>query len=130
MAVRIGDAARAKGPYPGARTTWLLQRLWFAGVLLLLAAVAWWTIVFSTVVLTGYLTWPEAAVCLAARTSTCELAMSLCVAANRHLLGITRYAPDLLWIGLSLLLAQLALHPATSGGRATASERRDESQRR
>jgi hypothetical protein len=100
--------------------TWILRHLWVAGVLLLLAAVGWWGVVFATVVRSGYLLWPQAAVCLALRTSTCELAMSLCIAGNRHLLGITRYAPDLLWVGLSLLVAQLALHPSGAGVRGRA----------
>jgi hypothetical protein len=83
-------------------------------------AVAWWAIVFAAVVRSGYLTWPEAAGCLAARTSTCELAMSLCLAANRHLFGVTRYAPDLLWVGLSLLFAQIVLLSPAGGTRAKA----------
>jgi hypothetical protein len=92
--------------------TWFLRRFWVAGVGLLLLAAGWWAIVFSTVVINGYLTLPQAAVCLVFETDACEMAMSLCIVRNRHLLEMTEYSPNLLWVGLALLFAQLALYPS------------------
>lgn len=92
--------------------------LWLPGLLLVLAALGWWGLVFRQVVAYDYLTLPQAAVCLGLSTSVCELAMSLCSTRVRHLFDIGRYSPDLLWAGLALISAQMALAPAARARRA------------
>lgn len=78
-----------------------------AGGLLVLSAVAWWALVFRTVVAYDYLSLTQATVCLGLSNGICELAMSLCSAKIRHWLDIKWYSPNLLWVGLTLVFAGL-----------------------
>jgi hypothetical protein len=93
----------------------LLRRfLLIAGASSLAIALAWWALVFRSVVANDYLTLPQAGICLGRSSSLCELAMSLCSARVRHFLDITRYSPDLLWVGLLMLGLGLLLLSAPS----------------
>ncbi len=71
-----------------------------AGLLALLAAVAWWWLVYGRVVNGDYLTYRDAAPCLLRSSDLCTLAEALC--RNDHVLGIKRYSAALLWAGLAL----------------------------
>jgi hypothetical protein len=74
-----------------------------AGGALLLAAIAWWALVFLRVLANGYLSTREALTCSVASSIICDLATSLC--GKTHPLGITWYSPEALWIAVALLSA-------------------------
>jgi hypothetical protein len=92
----------------------LRQWLCLTGVVLVLSALVWWGIVFRSVVANDYLTLPQATQCLGRSSGICELAMSLCSTSVRHFLDISRYSPNLLWLGLALAFASLVLVSGTS----------------
>ncbi|SHE80313.1 hypothetical protein SAMN02745157_0971 [Kaistia soli DSM 19436] len=71
------------------------------GLLALLVALAWWTIIYSQVIGGDYMSVPAALPCLANVTDTCSLAQALCK--GSHFLGIRRYSPELLWAAAGLL---------------------------
>jgi hypothetical protein len=83
--------------------------LGWAGAVVVLIAVAWWALVFRTVVIYDYLSLTQATVCLGMSNGICELAMSLCSAKIRHWLDIKWYSPTLLWVGLTLVFSALTL---------------------
>jgi len=89
------NAATLRRPYP----RWLA----LAGGALLLAAIAWWALVFLRVLANGYLSTREALTCSVASSIICDLATSLC--GKTHPLGITWYSPVLLWVAVALLSA-------------------------
>lgn len=75
------------------------------GLLLLLAALAWWALVYAKVVDGQYMTYAQAAPCALMTTDRCSLAQALCT--SGHAFGIKRYSASLLWIGVGLLSAGL-----------------------
>jgi hypothetical protein len=84
---------------PGSYPRWLA----LLGGGLLLAAFAWWALVFLRVLANGYLSTREALTCSVASSIICDLATSLC--GKTHPLGITWYSPVLLWVSVALLSA-------------------------
>jgi hypothetical protein len=89
----------------------LHRTLWLVGGAMALLALLWWTLVFRSVISYGYLSLPQATLCLGSSSSICELAMSLCSAKIRHWLDVNWYSPKLLWLGLALVFASLTLNP-------------------
>lgn len=85
-----------------------------AGGLAVAAALAWWALVFSRVVTSGYMTYLQAAPCALSTTDLCSLAQALC--ASDHWLGIRRYSELLLWAGFALI-ASGSLLPLVSRSR-------------
>lgn len=76
-------------------------------------AVAWWWVVFGTIVGTQAMSLPQALPCLVADSDVCSLAQALCLKTD-HWLGIRRYAVEAFWLsGLLVLLGVLAV-PATA----------------
>lgn len=88
---------------PRSATRWLA----ISGGALLLAALAWWAVVFLRVLSNGYLSPPEALSCAAMSSTICELATSLC--GKTHPLGISWYSPTLLWVAVAVLSAAALL---------------------
>ena len=85
------------------------------GGLALALAIGWWWLVFSEVVDGAYITYGQAARCIAGTNDLCMLAEALCK--SSHFLGIKRYSSELFWIGLAgvsagLFLATTARRPA------------------
>ena len=68
-------------------------------------ALAWWAVLFPSVVANTGLTFGEAVPCVASTSQLCELETKLC--GVRHLFGITSYSPTLFWCGAALLSASL-----------------------
>jgi hypothetical protein len=87
----------------------LRRALWWVGGVLVGLAVLWWALVFRTVVIYDYLSFPQATLCLGVSNSICELAMSLCSAKIRHWLNVNWYSPQLLWVGVALVSAGLTV---------------------
>jgi hypothetical protein len=77
------------------------------GVALVLLAAAWWWVVFSQVMLAGYITAPRALPCMAGQSARCALAEALC--GGQHVLGIRRYDATLFWIGVGIVSATAAI---------------------
>ncbi|WP_377298665.1 hypothetical protein [Rhizobium sp. SGZ-381] len=71
--------------------------------LVLAVSVAWWWLVFSTVISNGYVTHRQAIVCMAAETDLCRLAQALCT--QTHVFELRWYAPESLWIAAALLVS-------------------------
>jgi hypothetical protein len=80
------------------------------GAALLLAALAWWWIVFREVVANDYISYRQAATCLAGSSDLCTLAEALC--RSSHWLGITKYSSSIFWAGAATLSAGLILRTA------------------
>jgi hypothetical protein len=70
-------------------------------------AVAWWGLLFPTVVANTGLTFGEALPCVVSNSQLCELETTLCGAG--HWLGIKSYSPTLFWCGAALLSVSLLL---------------------
>lgn len=81
------------------------------GVVAVAAAIAWWAILFPTVVDNTGLAWGEAMPCIASNSDICSLAMALCGA--HHLFGIQHYSPSLFWSGILFLGASLMVMSST-----------------
>ena len=81
------------------------------GVVAVAAAIAWWALLFPTVVDNTGLTWREAMPCIASNSDICSLAMALCGA--HHLFGIEHYSPSLFWAGIFFLGASLLVTSST-----------------
>jgi hypothetical protein len=79
---------------------------WGGGAALAIA-LAWWGLLFPTVVANTGLTFGEALPCVASASQLCELETALCGAG--HWLGIKSYSPTLFWCGAALLSASLLL---------------------
>ncbi len=79
--------------------------LGWLGATAIATALAWWGILFPSVVANTGLTFGEAVPCVASNSQLCELETALCGA--RHLFGITSYSPTLFWFGAGLLSASL-----------------------
>ena len=95
----------------GARVSrWLA----LAGGLAVAAAVAWWIILFPTVVENTGLTVGQALPCIASNSDVCSLATAIC--GGNHIFGVRHYSPNLFWVGAILasagLLAQSVLPQA------------------
>src|SRR5690349_15726505 len=84
------------------------------GLLALLLAVAWWWVVYSQVISSAYMSYPQAMPCLFSSSDRCALAQVLC--RGSHFLGIKGYSVELLWAGLSLTC--VGLYIADSRSRA------------
>ncbi len=78
-----------------------------AGLAAIVVAGGWWWLIFSQVVASGYLSYAQAATCLAGATDLCTLAQALCK--TDHLYGIRWYAPEAFWAGAAVLGTGLAL---------------------
>ena len=93
-----------------------------AGILALLAALAWWALVFVNVAENTSLTIPAAVPCLVNTSDLCSLAMSLC--GSGHWLGIPRYWEGLFWAGaaLTLVAGAFQLVVATAGSPETGTQ--------
>jgi hypothetical protein len=79
--------------------------LGWLGAITIAAALAWWGILFPSVVANTGLSFGEALPCVASNSQLCELETTLCGA--RHLFGITSYSPTLFWCGAGLLSLSL-----------------------
>jgi hypothetical protein len=92
-------------------TTLSRQKVWFwlglAGTVIISAAVAWWGILFPTVLENTGLSLGQALPCVASNSDVCSLAMATCGA--DHIFGIRHYSPNLFWVGAVLLCSSLAL---------------------
>jgi hypothetical protein len=86
---------------------WIARGAAGLGVAGLVAACAWWAILFPGVMLNTGLGLGQALPCIASDSGMCVLAMSLCGA--RHLFGIHHYTPQLFWIGTIALSLGLML---------------------
>jgi hypothetical protein len=75
------------------------------GMLLVGGAIAWWTLLFPTVVENTGLSLGQALPCIASNSDICSLAMAIC--GGNHLFGIRHYSPDLFWVGAVLTSAGL-----------------------
>ena len=99
--------------------TWAARTALVLGALALVAAMAWWAILFPGVMLNTGLGLGQALPCIGSDSTICSLAMSLC--GGQHLFGIHHYTPQLFWIGAmasSLGLALIGLRqPQPARGR-------------
>jgi hypothetical protein len=86
---------------------WIARIAASLGAAALVAACAWWAILFPGVMLNTGLGLGQALPCIASDSGMCILAMSLCGA--RHLFGIHHYSPLLFWIGTIALSLGLML---------------------
>jgi hypothetical protein len=77
------------------------------GIAATIVSVGWWWLIFSRVTDNDYLTYTQAATCLAGATDLCNLAQALCT--DQHLYGIRWYAPEAFWAGSAVLLAGLLM---------------------
>jgi hypothetical protein len=75
------------------------------GLVVVGAAIAWWVLLFPTVVENTGLTLGQALPCIASNSDICSLAMAIC--GGNHLLGIKHYSPDLFWVGAVLFSLSL-----------------------
>jgi hypothetical protein len=107
---------------------WIARIAAGLGVAALVAACAWWAILFPGVMLNTGLGLGQALPCIASDSGMCVLAMSLCGA--RHLFGIHRYTPQLFWLGtvaLSLGLMLIGINGPRRTSHTYPSERQSES---
>lgn len=89
------------GPWDGRAATVLgLRSLEFMSVVLVLAAVAWWAVVYAQVMNNTGFPLQRTLPCLLYTSDRCSLAMALCK--DWHFLGIKRYSAELLWAGAAL----------------------------
>jgi hypothetical protein len=91
----------------------------FVGGTSLLVAVAWWWVVFRTLIGSALLTVPAALPCLAQNSDLCVLAQALCT--SQHWLGIRHYDTALFWAGAAISVASalpLLSRRAASAGSA------------
>jgi len=86
------------------------RQLLLAGVLVLIAAVAWWWITYREVIQYAYLSTREAGVCLIGRSDICDLARSLCRGA--HPASIASYWWGTFWIGVVIASASMTMNGA------------------
>ena len=99
---------RAAGLRPGL--------LLLAGTVLTGLALAWWFIIFGTIVREGYGSYGQAGPCLWGNSGyTCQLMLSLCTLDYRFL--PKAYRPELFQAGIALLLAGAFLALARTGRR-------------
>ncbi len=77
------------------------------GALIVTAAVAWWGILFPTVLENTGLSLGQALPCVASTSDVCSLAMAIC--GGEHIFGIRHYSPNLFWVGAILLCSSLAV---------------------
>jgi hypothetical protein len=82
------------------RHTTLATIGWVGGVALALA-IAWWSLLYPTVVANTGLGFAEALPCIASASDLCLLAAAQC--GGSHLFGIAHYSPTLFWCGVGLL---------------------------
>jgi len=68
-------------------------------------SVGWRWLVYGNVIDNGYITYSQAAICMAAETDLCRLAEALCT--NSHFFDIRWYAPECLWAAAALLTVAL-----------------------
>ncbi len=78
----------------------LFSRLEAVGLVLMLAALLWWGIVYAQVMANTGFPFTRTLPCMLYTSDRCSLAMSLCK--DWHFLGIKRYSADLLWVGAAL----------------------------
>lgn len=81
------------------------------GVAVIVAALAWWALVYGIVVNAGVLSLREAGHCLVDSSGLCQAIAVLC--ARDHPFGLGAYAPELLWTGLGLTGSGLILTAVT-----------------
>ncbi len=79
--------------------------LGWLGAIGIVAACAWWALLFPMVVANTGLGFGDALPCIASNSQLCELETTLCGA--RHLFGVKSYSPTLFWCGAALLSASL-----------------------
>ncbi|MCM2397052.1 hypothetical protein NBH19_13320 [Rhizobium sp. S95] len=89
----------------------------FLGSVVTALALGWWWLIFGKVVEGGYITYAQAAPCLAGTSDLCRLAEALCT--NDHFFGVRWYAPEALWVGAALLAAALLNLTVRTGVRST-----------
>lgn len=70
------------------------------GLLAVVAALAWWAVVFGIVVNAGALSLREAGLCLVESSGLCQAIATLCT--QDHPLGIRVYSPALLLVGTGM----------------------------
>lgn len=73
------------------------------GAIAILLALLWWSLVFGAIVSAGVLSPREATVCLVDSSGLCQAVAALCT--QSHAFGLKMYSPDLLLMGLALLLS-------------------------
>jgi hypothetical protein len=83
----------------------LVPALEILGAALVAVAIAWWAVVYGQVIANTGMAPHRTVACLLRTSDLCSLAMSLCT--QWHFLGISRYSPELLWIGAAISLAAL-----------------------
>ena len=79
-----------------------------SGALAIFLALLWWALVFGVVVSAGVLSPREAAICLINSSGLCQAVVALCT--QSHVLGVKAYSPDLLLVGLALLVPGILVH--------------------
>lgn len=82
------------------------------GGILFAVGLGWWWLVFRQVIDGDYLSYGQAAVCIAGSTDLCMLAQALCK--TDHFLGLTSYSPEVFWAGTAVLATGLVLGTRTT----------------
>jgi len=77
-----------------------------SGGLAILFALLWWALVFRVIVSARVLSLREATLCLIDSSGLCQAVVTMCT--QNHPLGLRTYSPDLLLLGLALLVSGLA----------------------
>jgi hypothetical protein len=76
-----------------------------SGAIAILLALLWWSLVFGAIVSAGVLSPREASICLIDSSGLCQAVVALCT--QSHVLGVKTYSPNLLLIGLALVVPGL-----------------------
>jgi hypothetical protein len=90
-----------------------LRLLEVGSLFLVIAAVVWWAIVYGQVMVNTDFPLARTLPCMLQTSDRCSLAMSLCK--EWHFLGIRRYSPELLWVGIGATALALALGSFPNG---------------